>query len=217
MANSWRSEQGAFRGLPRTPWQASPKLDPIRDVQVIVGINRGETGRIAMNTELQTFMNPSANTGKYRVGDPVIGLKNDTYRVRTERNESSCRTAKSGTVRRLRRTSSSILEAKSRCVFPRNKSRLTSPTQSLATKCGVSETPLAIVFLDPSYQAKMVCTREWLYTAISRAKRVCYLIGDQLATEDYCRKLGNIRKTFLAEELRSATHDENTTSANIRP
>lgn len=45
-----------------------------------MGIKRGATGRIEMNSELPKFMNSSSSTGKYRLGAPVICLKKSTYK-----------------------------------------------------------------------------------------------------------------------------------------
>ena len=71
-----------------------------------------------------------------------------------------------------------------------------------------SEIPIAIVMLDQYPGAKLVQTREYLYTAISRAKQLCLCIGQ--AETAYAmigrRALWN-RKTFLVEAIRGgASH-----------
>ena len=53
-----------------------------------------------------------------------------------------------------------------------------------------SESPIAIVILDNAYGAKMICDKHWIYTAISRAKQRCYLIGmvhtlDEMKNKSY--------------------------------
>jgi len=53
-----------------------------------------------------------------------------------------------------------------------------------------SESPVAIVILDNAYGAKMICDKHWIYTAISRAKWRCYLIGmintlDEMKNKSY--------------------------------
>jgi len=63
-----------------------------------------------------------------------------------------------------------------------------------------SEFPIVIVALDEYPGARMVCSRNWIYTAISRAKRVCFLVG-KLATAQGMigRDAIKLRKTFLKE------------------
>jgi len=50
----------------------------------------------------------------------------------------------------------------------------------------------------------MVCSREWLYTAISRAKKACFLVGKLSTAMGMIRREAlNKRKTFLAELIES--------------
>lgn len=62
-----------------------------------------------------------------------------------------------------------------------------------------SEWPVVIVMLDDSGAAKQVCSRNWLYTAISRAKLFGLMIGKKSTALDMCRRDGLKRKTFLKE------------------
>ena len=63
-----------------------------------------------------------------------------------------------------------------------------------------SEWPCVIVALDEYPGARRVCSREWLYTAISRAKSVCLLVGKRGIADGMCmtRAIAK-RKTFLKE------------------
>jgi hypothetical protein len=63
-----------------------------------------------------------------------------------------------------------------------------------------SEWPVVLVALDEYPGARLVCSREWLYTAISRAKLACFLVG-KLATGHGMiqREAIRKRKTFLRE------------------
>jgi exodeoxyribonuclease V alpha subunit len=65
-----------------------------------------------------------------------------------------------------------------------------------------SEWPVVIVMLDDSGAAKRTCSREWLYTAISRAKDRCVLIGRRETADSMCGRVAlNKRKTLLKERI----------------
>lgn len=71
-----------------------------------------------------------------------------------------------------------------------------------------SEWPLAIVMIDEYPGARKVCSREWIYTGISRAKKLCLLIGKQSTAAGFCQRQAlNLRKTFLAELIEQAKVD----------
>ncbi len=57
-----------------------------------------------------------------------------------------------------------------------------------------------IVMLDPA--ARRMMSRNLIYTAISRAKKGCLLIGPKSLADEACRKSGLQRKTLLVERLR---------------
>ena len=63
-----------------------------------------------------------------------------------------------------------------------------------------SEWPWVIVMLDPA--ARRMMSRNLIYTAISRAKKGCLLIGPKALADEACRKNGLQRKTLLVERLR---------------
>ena len=57
-------------------------LDPVRDIQVLTPMNRGPAGAIALNDALQQALNPTGpklerGSRAYRVGDKVMQLRND--------------------------------------------------------------------------------------------------------------------------------------------
>jgi hypothetical protein len=63
-----------------------------------------------------------------------------------------------------------------------------------------SEWPIVFVMLDEYRGAQQIMTRQWLYTAISRAKLFCICVGKK-STADLCcyRDALFSRKTFLRE------------------
>lgn len=65
-----------------------------------------------------------------------------------------------------------------------------------------SEWPTVLVVIDDSSSARRICSREWLYTAISRASAMCVLIGNLSAAQMMARRPALLsRKTFLRELL----------------
>lgn len=65
-----------------------------------------------------------------------------------------------------------------------------------------SDWPWVLPLLDDYPGATRVCDRSWLYTAISRAKSKCILIGTKHRADSMC-KVSSIskRKTFLREQI----------------
>lgn len=63
-----------------------------------------------------------------------------------------------------------------------------------------SEWPVVFILIDEYPGARQICDRSWIYTAISRAKSHCFLIGRKSTADAMCRR-NNIckRKTFLRE------------------
>ena len=69
-------------------------------------------------------------------------------------------------------------------------------------RCQGSEWPLVAVVLDESPAAKRVCDRSWLYTAISRAKKHCWLVGKLPVAHSMCRRQQlHRRRTLLVERI----------------
>jgi len=65
-----------------------------------------------------------------------------------------------------------------------------------------SEQSVVIVMIDESGGAKRVCDRSWTYTAISRAKQCCVLIGKLPTAYGFCKRQTIAkRKTFLKEKI----------------
>ncbi len=74
-----------------------------------------------------------------------------------------------------------------------------------AHKSQGSEWPFVVLPIDDSDQARRVACREWLYTAISRAKWRCLLVGRREVADGWCQTVVmKHRKTFLKERLARA-------------
>jgi ATP-dependent exoDNAse (exonuclease V) alpha subunit len=71
-----------------------------------------------------------------------------------------------------------------------------------AHKSQGSEWPVVIVVLDTDNAAKRTCSRQWLYTAISRFKDFAMLIGTKKTADAMCQRDALFsRKTFLKERI----------------
>lgn len=69
-----------------------------------------------------------------------------------------------------------------------------------------SEWKVVLVAIDESGGARRVCSREWIYTAISRAKHCCLLVGKLSVAQQMCTRRSLMkRKTFLAEKIQVRT------------
>jgi exodeoxyribonuclease V alpha subunit len=197
-------------------------LDPIWDVQVVVAVNqKSELSRMALNQELQQYLNPGDGNPnpkcKFRNMDKVVCLKNGFYGCVEAGKEA--RVNESGNVYVANGELGQITEmSKAHFVAdlsnPRRRVRV--PLWSDADnginwdlayaltvhKMQGSEAPVVIVLVDEYPGAKWVCDRAWMYTAISRAKKTCYLVGQLETAHKFCR-VNNIkkRKTFLEEMI----------------
>jgi exodeoxyribonuclease V alpha subunit len=71
-----------------------------------------------------------------------------------------------------------------------------------AHKSQGSQWKVVIIALDSSFAGNMVCDRHWIYTAISRAERRCYVLGSVEQIQHMTRK-SNMwnRKTTLVEQF----------------
>ena len=65
-----------------------------------------------------------------------------------------------------------------------------------------SECPIIIIALDEYPGARRICSREWIYTGLSRAKVACFLVGKLHIAYAMCREESlSKRKTFLKERI----------------
>lgn len=68
-----------------------------------------------------------------------------------------------------------------------------------------SEWPYVIIPIDESERTKRIVSRELLYTAISRAKKRCIMIGRRAVADEWCHTVIMLkRKTFLQDRVRDA-------------
>jgi exodeoxyribonuclease V alpha subunit len=176
------------------------RVDPIRDVQVLAPMYRGAIGIDALNQRLQATLNPDgepALSERFRIGDRLIQTRNS--------HELGLM---NGSIVFLREDDP---EEESIVVDSDEGGALVIPYGETATlrlayaisvhKAQGCEVPVVVAICHRSH-ARML-TRPLLYTAITRARSNCVLVGDPSAVEMAVRRDdGGNRHSALAERLR---------------
>ncbi len=217
-------------------------LDPVWDCQVIVAVNeKSNLSRKKMNQRLQVELNPAGKGvvgSPFRAGDKIICLQNGFVPIDEERHEGNDDDGKvfvaNGEIGRVIEAAEKVtivrLDAPRRVVkifrsADKGDDAGCSFDLAYAVTCHKlqgSEVPVTFVVLDEYYGAKMVCQREWVYTAISRAKVACFLVGRLITAQAMCVTPALAkRKTFLREliegELASGTEQVTESGETIEP
>jgi exodeoxyribonuclease V alpha subunit len=175
-------------------------LDPIRDVQVLAPMYRGAVGIDALNERLQERLNPRgrlALNGRFRLGDRLIQTRNA--------HELGLM---NGSIVFLR---SDDPEEETIVVDTDDGGSLAIPYEDTATlrlayaisvhKAQGCEVPVVVGVCHRSHTRML--TRPLLYTAITRARSTCVLVGDRAALGAAVRRDdGGGRHSGLAERLR---------------
>jgi exodeoxyribonuclease V alpha subunit len=176
------------------------EVDPIRDVQVLAPMYRGAVGIDALNERLQERLNPRGERavgGRFRVGDRLIQTRNS--------HELGLM---NGSIVFLRADDPDEEEI---VVDTDEGEALTIPYGETATlrlayaisvhKAQGCEVPVVVGVCHRSHSRML--TRPLLYTAITRARSSCVLIGDRAALEGAVRRDDSGRRySGLAERLR---------------
>ncbi len=174
-------------------------VDPIRDVQVLAPMYRGAVGIDALNEGLRERLNPrgaKALSDRFRIGDRLIQTRNS--------HELGLM---NGSIVFLRADDPDEEEI---VVETDEGGRLAIPYGETATlrlayaisvhKAQGCEVPVVVAICHRSHSRML--SRPLLYTAITRARRSCVLIGDRAALEAAIRRDdAGARYSGLAERL----------------
>ncbi len=176
-------------------------LDPIRDIQVITPMHKGETGTINLNRVLQRRLNPQAGRsgqglGLFHVGDKVMHLKNNY--------QKDIFNGDIGTVDAIDRKSGGISVDYDGRIIGYDTAELDELTLAYAIsvhKSQGSEYPAVILPLFTQHYALL--QRNLLYTAITRGKQLVVIVGSARAIEiALANDKPHRRLTGLAHRLR---------------
>lgn len=208
--------------------------DPIWGCQVIVAVNdKSELGRKAVNLRLQGELNPGGNRASgnpFRTRDKIVCLKNGFFPVVEDAPNKFNQEAKDGKVFVANGEQAAVLHVEPRLTV----AKLESPPRMIkiprgggdngsdqgsskgagcdwdlayAISCHKSqgsEWPVVFVVMDEYPGARMVCSREWIYTALSRAKYASFLVGKlSVGYGMIKREAISKRKTFLKELIQT--------------
>jgi exodeoxyribonuclease V alpha subunit len=176
------------------------EVDPIRDVQVLAPMYRGAVGIDALNERLQERLNPRGKRAvgdRFRIGDRLIQTRNshelglmngsivflcaddpDEEEILVDTDEGETLTIPYGETATLRLAYAISVHKAQGC-----------------------EVPVVVGVCHRSHSRML--TRPLLYTAITRARSSCVLIGDRAVLESAVRRDDSgARHSGLAERLR---------------
>ncbi len=172
------------------------KFDPIKDIQVLTPMKKGNVGTLNLNKELQHYLNPPATHKEekelrekfFRVGDKVMQVKNN-YMLKwisldidaEEQRGEGVFNGDMGYVHNI-----NTKEEELTVFFDDNRSVVYSFTQLDQLELAYSITihksqgsEFPVVVMPITWGPPMLLTRNLLYTGITRAKSLVVLVGTQ--------------------------------------
>lgn len=176
-------------------------LDVLRDVQVLSPLRKKtDLSVLALNKELQKLLNPNARFNQkeragytFSRGDKVIQKKNE--------NELGIINGDLGYVMSLDHSEKTItvtFENPDRTVeLDMFENRLELAYAITCHSAQGSEWPVVIIPIHDSF-GSLIMQRNWLYTAISRAQKLCILVGQ---SEQIPKIIGRNRQSFRHTQL----------------
>ena len=170
------------------------------DVQVLTPMKKCEIGVDNLNIELQKAINPVGEEVKYgkftyRVGDKVLQTVNDY--------EKDVFNGDIGFIDAIHQEDKSVVIRFDSRIVPYLYSELDEISLAYAMtvhKSQGSEYPIVVIPI--TYANKIMMQRNLIYTAITRAKNICVIIGSRKMVELGIGKANSYkRKTMLKERL----------------
>jgi exodeoxyribonuclease V alpha subunit len=176
-------------------------VDPIREVQVLAPMYKGAVGIDALNERLQARLNPdgrAAVSERFRIGDRLIQTRNS--------HELGLMNGSIVFLRADDPEEETILvdtDEGGSLVIPYGETATLRLAYAISVhKAQGCEVPVVVGVCHRSHSRML--TRPLLYTAITRARQSCVLIGDPAALEMAVRRDDSgARHSGLAERLRS--------------
>ena len=171
------------------------------DIQVITPMNRGPLGVHALNHELQTLLNPAGREirvveRRFRIGDRVIQLRNDY--------EKMIFNGDIGVIRAINTDAGRVEVSFDDTQASYDIGELDELALAYAISVHKSQGSQYPAVVMPLHQTHyLMLRRNLLYTAITRAEKVCVLVGTKSALQQAVRNEEERRRfSRLAERLR---------------
>lgn len=191
------------------------------DIQIVVPQRvRGMNSCRQLNAEIQQLVNSKESkqavtidlrerdqfySVTYKPGDRVMIIHNNYHAHTTDGKETAVFNGNMGHIISLSQDAMIInLEDQGNIIIPRDDWGTVQHSWACTChKCQGSQAPYVIVVLDKG--AYTLLTREWLYTALTRAKKYCILVGQPEAINLACRTSNiKVKQTWLKDDLYEA-------------
>jgi len=177
-------------------------VDPIREVQTLAPMYRGPVGIDALNERLQARLNPDGRKAvgeRFRIGDRLIQTRNS--------HELGLMNGSIVFLRSDNRDEEQIVvdtDEGATLVMPYSETATLKLAYAISVhKAQGCEVPVIVAVCHRSHTRML--SRPLIYTAITRARRDCVLVGDSAALAAAVgRGEGSERHSGLAERLRGA-------------
>jgi exodeoxyribonuclease V alpha subunit len=177
------------------------KVDPVKDIQVLCPMQRGDTGAQNLNTVLQAALNKSEISTKYggtvyKNGDKVMQIKNNY--------DKNVFNGDIGSVMKIDNDDKMVIIDFDGNYVEYDITELDEVVLAYATTVHKSQgSEYKIVVAPFTMQHYMMLQRNLLYTCVTRAKKIMVLVGTIKSVAMAVRNNKTInRNTRLAERLR---------------
>lgn len=192
------------------------KYDPVWDVQILVTVNKsGPLSRESLNTLLQDKLNPNGARSPYhrfRVRDKIICTSNSWLPVDggDPKQVEFVANGEMGIVQWVsdRRVGLLFFGPMRHVVFPlqeQDNEMIGDIDLGYAItvhKSQGSQFPVTIMVVDNNAAARWVASRELYYTGLSRAEKLCFVVGSlEVLAADCERTALQDRQTLLTQRL----------------
>lgn len=173
-------EELALSLISRTLAMREKGFDPLRDVQVYSPMRRGPLGVQVLNARMQAALNPDPmvkfqwGASQFGVGDKVMQIKNNRYKMVFNGTVGIVTKADAGAKRLTVQFDDGVVE-----YVADEINELTLAYVITVHKSQGSESPVVLLALD--YGHYMMLKRNLLYTGVTRAKKLCVVLGDREA------------------------------------